>query len=117
VARIVDDVLSVLDEEAARTNDKLQLFTNAKRFPDVFQQVWHVARRIHDTTCHALSLCLDQPSMHWSGNLVAITPILTVVARQRPWQKQRPPWTGCYPTSGGACVCRRCSMCTLPTKG
>lgn len=47
VARIVDDVLSVLDEEAARTNDKLQLFTDAKRFPDVFQQVRHVARRIY----------------------------------------------------------------------
>ena len=43
VARIADDVLSVLDEEAARTNDKLQLFTDADRFPEVFQQVWRVA--------------------------------------------------------------------------
>lgn len=40
VARIVEDVLSVLSEEAARENDKLQLFTDADRFPEVFQQVW-----------------------------------------------------------------------------
>lgn len=39
VASIVEDVLSVVDEEAARENDKLQLFTSAERFPHVFQQV------------------------------------------------------------------------------
>jgi hypothetical protein len=63
VARIVDDVLSVLDEEAARTNDKLQLFTDAKRFPDVFQQVWHVARRLFND-CYTLSLCMNLPCLH-----------------------------------------------------
>lgn len=35
----VADALGALDEEAAKQNDKLHLFTNREQFADVFRQV------------------------------------------------------------------------------
>lgn len=42
VSRVVADVLSVLGEEAAAENDKLQLFTSPERFPEVLHPLRHV---------------------------------------------------------------------------
>ncbi len=43
VAEAAYEMLSVMDEEAAAANNKIDLFTSSERFPELFEARWSVA--------------------------------------------------------------------------